>query len=654
MANYNFVIDNNTNPYDYASALIPIFTNYGNKWDTKYEKAKQEQLDRLALKQLIEQEEDEKLLELYSQYDTKFNDFFDSFNRGYDSNTERLGLEANKLYKESIIPIEREMVKREKKQEAQRAFKEAHPEVMYDVDFRDVKISEMLENPNLDYKTYDGSIIKNNIANMVKSLGSAYTRILNNPNTAGKDNTVDQYLLSGIQKGWTLNEIIQGAFNDDNAPEALRLVGENVRQQYDYNNLSKEVQDFIDTKIAEGYYLGVGQFDTQWLSNQNFQSEAYKAKVLEDATKKAAEEEKNKKYNRREALQYKFIGEDFSKAADIKTLTEFNNTYSNIPKGGFIIKNSDGTEQVIDDVFDFNRKIRSLEEDSKPKNAGYSVWGNTKKPLTDSAKAAAAELERLKSEYKDYILNDEEFSDINSTLNSALESLGISKPSQVTDKQNNLQYQSGSYLKYNILNVTDKDELDIAQDNLRKSQYTQLSDIVKVLDKKSGGLDFTDEKIPEDLLTKGTLISIDNNPIYNYDNYSEYFSSKNLTPMDSDYYVEAVLEYEDPSNKEKTQYTVVLPSKAFGEEFSKSLMDAQKSLEVPGETMEENLAYNVYNKYGEYFPFVDTHIPQNDQPLTLEQELYNQELQRYYNMYNDFIYQTNTEARNAIKPKNTQ
>jgi hypothetical protein len=40
MANYNFVIDNNTNPYDYASALIPIFTNYGNKWDTKYEKAK--------------------------------------------------------------------------------------------------------------------------------------------------------------------------------------------------------------------------------------------------------------------------------------------------------------------------------------------------------------------------------------------------------------------------------------------------------------------------------------------------------------------------------------------------------------------------------------------------------------------------------------
>jgi hypothetical protein len=70
-----------------------------------------------------------------------------------------------------------------------------------------------------------------------------------------------------------------------------------------------------------------------------------------------------------------------------------------------------------------------LEEDSKPKNAGYSVWGNTKKPLTDSAKAAAEELKRLKSEYKDYILNDEEFSAINSTLNSALESLGISKPS---------------------------------------------------------------------------------------------------------------------------------------------------------------------------------------------------------------------------------
>jgi hypothetical protein len=39
---------------------------------------------------------------------------------------------------------------------------------------------------------------------------------------------------------------------------------------------------------------------------------------------------------------------------------------------------------------------------------------------------------------------------------------------------------------------------------------------------------------------------------------------------------------------------------------------------VPGETIGENPAYNVYNKYGEYFPFVDTHIPQNDQPLTPE------------------------------------
>lgn len=650
MANYSLVVNSKFTPTDYASQLIPIFSDYGTRWNTKYDKAEQEYLDRLVLKQLIEKENDKNLLDKYSDYDVKFNNFLESFNRGLDNNVEKLGLEANKLYKETIVPIEREMVKREKKQEAQRAFKEAHPEVMYDRDFRDVSISEMLENPNLDYKTYDGSVIKNNITNMVKSLGNAYTRIVNNPNSVGKDNIVDQYLLSGIQKGWTLNEIIQGAFNDDNAPEALRLIGENVRQQYDYDKLSTELQDFIDNKIAEGYYLGVGQFDTQWLSNQNFQSQAYKNKLLEDAAKKAAEEEKNRKYSRQDSLEYKFIGEDFNKAADIKTLTEFNKAYSNIPKGGFIIKNSDGTEQVIDNIIDFNRKIRSLKEDSKQKIAGYSVLGDTKEPLTDSAKKAAKEVERLESEYKNYILNDKEFS----TINSALESLDISNPNQVTTKQNNLQYQSGSYLKFNILNIKDTDELAIAQSTLRKSQYNKFSDVVKVLDSEDNKLNFTDKNAPEDLLTKGTLISIDNNPIYNYDSYSEYFNNKGLTPLNSDYYVEAVLEYEDPYTKDKTQYTVVLPSKAFGEEFSKSLMDAQNRLEVPGETVEENPAFNVYNKYEEYFPFVNTYVPQNDQPLTPEQEYYNQELQKYYNMYTDYIYHTNMEARNSIKPKNIQ
>ena len=74
MANYNLVIDSKATPYDYASALVPIFTRYGERYDKAYEKAEQQYLDNLDIKSIITNETDDTELSLlYNKYEEEFN-----------------------------------------------------------------------------------------------------------------------------------------------------------------------------------------------------------------------------------------------------------------------------------------------------------------------------------------------------------------------------------------------------------------------------------------------------------------------------------------------------------------------------------------------------------------------------------------------------
>lgn len=274
MPNYSLKVDSNFTPTDYSAALIPIFSDYGTRWNTKYEKAQQDYLDRLEIQALIEAEKniDQELWDIYSNYDTQYKDYLEAFNKGIDSNLIERGLDLNRLYKTSIDPINKQFKYRSEKINEQNLLRQQDDTLQFDVDFRDVRISDLLDNPDMSYTSYSGKNIRDKVALGVQSLGNAYYRILNNPNSA-EDNTTDQYLLAKSRQGYSLNELIDVINNDNSAPEELKTLIQTIKNEYGYDDLNTNLKNHIDNYINEGVLLGVGKVEQDWMSNRNYQSQ---------------------------------------------------------------------------------------------------------------------------------------------------------------------------------------------------------------------------------------------------------------------------------------------------------------------------------------------------------------------------------------------
>ena len=270
MANYSLVVNSKFTPTDYASQLVPIFSDYGTRWNTEFDKAQENYLENLELKSLIEKEQDEALSKIYGDYEKSLNDFYDAFSRGYDSSVEAKGLAANRKYKEVITPIEREFIKREKKIAEQDAKRAEDGSYIFDYDYRDAKISDMMKNPNRTYNAIKGSAVQAETSRAIQQLAKAYSSL--DGANIDKDDTTSQYILTKKRQGYTLQAILNGIEDDLQAPEELKEFKKSIRSRYDYGKLSPENQTQFDYYVDLGYYDGIGQVEKDYISNRNYES----------------------------------------------------------------------------------------------------------------------------------------------------------------------------------------------------------------------------------------------------------------------------------------------------------------------------------------------------------------------------------------------
>lgn len=268
MANYSLVVNSKFTPTDYAAQLVPIFSDYGTRWNTEFDKAQEDYLENLELKSLIEKEEDEALSKIYGDYEKSLNDFYDAFSRGYDSSVEAKGLAANKMYKETITPIEREFIKREKKIAEQDAKRAEDGSYIFDYDYRDAKISDMMKNPNRTYNAIKGSAVQAETSQAIQQLAKAYSSL--DGANIDKDDTKSQYILTKKRQGYTLQAILDGIEDDPSAPSELKEFKKSIRDRYDYDKLSSDNQKQFDYYVDLGYYDGIGQVEKDYISNRNY------------------------------------------------------------------------------------------------------------------------------------------------------------------------------------------------------------------------------------------------------------------------------------------------------------------------------------------------------------------------------------------------
>lgn len=279
MANYSLVVNSKFTPTDYASQLVPIFSDYGTRWNTEFDKAQKDYLENLELKSLVANEGDTELSEIYGGYEKALNDFYDAFSRGYDSSVEAKGLAANRKYKEVITPMEREFIKREKKIAEQDAKRAEDSSYIFDYDYRDAKISDMMKNPNRTYNAIKGNDIKNDAYNFIDAVSKA----VYSSNYEGLDDQEKQFIKHWKLEGYSPDTLMRYITKPDSAPAHIREGIKKIKERYvDMGEFTKEQQSLMDDYIQEGALLAAGSYKYQWLENPNYGIGPERAKQLKE------------------------------------------------------------------------------------------------------------------------------------------------------------------------------------------------------------------------------------------------------------------------------------------------------------------------------------------------------------------------------------
>lgn len=279
MANYSLVVNSKFTPTDYAAQLVPIFSDYGTRWNTEFDKAQENYLENLELKSLVTNEGDTDLSETYGDYEKLLNDFYDAFSRGYDSSVEAKGLAANRKYKEVITPMQREFIKREKKIAEQDAKRAEDGSYIFDYDYRDAKISDMMKHPNRTYNAIKGNDIKNDAYNFIDAVSKA----VYSSNYEGLNDQEKQFIKHWESEGYSPDTLIRYIKNPDSAPAYIKEGIENIKERYvDMGDFNGDQQALMDDYIQEGALLAAGSYKYQWLENPNYGISPERAKQLKE------------------------------------------------------------------------------------------------------------------------------------------------------------------------------------------------------------------------------------------------------------------------------------------------------------------------------------------------------------------------------------
>ena len=219
----SLVINSQFRPFTYDDMVKPLV-----QYKEAYDKVEQDystlSAQTEALKDIAERSRNPIAYEKHSRYLNDLNEVIKDFSKGMNISNRKALLDLKRRYYEDIEPIARASKKIEELSTEQRKLAASNPNLMFDRDFSsDVSIDQMMENPNLSYKTINGNDIYAKGAAIAKTLSSRINSI--SPTLQG------QYW--EIRKGYGEDEANRFLLNSGAIPE-----------------LNKALEDLVDTVDA--------------------------------------------------------------------------------------------------------------------------------------------------------------------------------------------------------------------------------------------------------------------------------------------------------------------------------------------------------------------------------------------------------------------
>ena len=251
MANYALTVTPNFTPFTYDELVKPVEA-YQKVYDTYNEKYDEIE-DEISRYKNLEQSDPE-AYSRYADYVNKLQTERDSLmKKGLSTVTRRNFSDLRRQYSEQIVPLTEAEKRKKELVKNYEDMKKTNPTLLTDVDPREIKLSQLIENPNMGFESYSGNLLQAQMENQMSALADD---ILSNP-VKWMGATMKQHY------GFTYDEVVKALKNpyDQKSTNIINKLANKVFESSGILNwnTSDDVKQNAYNWAMQGAMKGVGK-----------------------------------------------------------------------------------------------------------------------------------------------------------------------------------------------------------------------------------------------------------------------------------------------------------------------------------------------------------------------------------------------------------
>ena len=188
--------------------------------------------------------------------------------RGLNPNSRRSLYDLSARYKSEIDPIKQKMKTREDLIAEQRKARSTNNKILYDIDYANMSLDDMMKQSTHSYNSLDGSQIYEEGKNQAAALSS---RMLSD---SQRQALQGQYFELTQKQGMDHNTAMNFMMNNNSVPE-LAALKNNLMSQYDLSGYGKDAQKQVENFLSQGILEGITYDEKkQYQQNGDYMSRA--------------------------------------------------------------------------------------------------------------------------------------------------------------------------------------------------------------------------------------------------------------------------------------------------------------------------------------------------------------------------------------------
>lgn len=251
MANYALTVTPKFTPFTYDELVKPVeaYQKVYDAYNEKYDEIE----DEISKYKNLEQSDPE-AYSRYADYVNKLQIERDSLmKKGLSTDTRRNFSDLRRQYSEQIVPLTEAEKRKKELVKNYEDMKKTNPTLLTDVDPREIKLSQLIENPNMGFESYSGNLLQ---AQMETQMSALADDILSNP-VKWMGATMKQHY------GFTYDEVVK-ALKNPYDQKSTNIINQLANKVFESSgilnwNTSDDVKQNAYNWAMQGAMKGVGK-----------------------------------------------------------------------------------------------------------------------------------------------------------------------------------------------------------------------------------------------------------------------------------------------------------------------------------------------------------------------------------------------------------